>query len=298
MKKAIVNKFREEGFKGVIKAISTIIHLKLSLAYLKLMHLQIGLLSVEAIARFKDSINPTTPLDYPRGDVRITADNQISFHRANACKKEPETIHWIEENVKPGDVFYDIGANVGAYSFVADKFCKGDITVYAFEPSFSTFNQLCKNIILNGSQKSIFPHMICLSEKEQIEILNYFSTDGGESKHTLGDNYIDCLGKEFSPAYKQKIFGYSMDSLVKRWGFLPPNHIKLDVDGTELNILQGASETLRRSTVKSILVEISSLDPCREDILAFLQQAGFTIDSKIQHGATVISNLIFKRIGQ
>jgi hypothetical protein len=82
---------------------------------------------------------------------------------------------------------------------------------------------------------------------------------------------------------------------VKRWGFLPPDHIKLDVDGTELKILHGAAETLSNGAVRSILVEISSLDPSSEKILAFLHEAGFTIDSKIQHGTTIISNLIFKR---
>jgi FkbM family methyltransferase len=295
MKKVILIKFREEGLRGVLNGICRTIHLKLSLIYLKLMQFQVRLMAAEAQARFKDSIQPVVPLDYAKGKVKIAADNLISFQRSRACMKEPETVRWIEENVKQGDVFYDIGANVGAYSFVADNFCKGDITVYAFEPSFSTFNQLCKNIMLNSSQNSIAPFMICLSESEKIEILNYYSTNAGDSKHTLGDNYIDCLGEEFSPAYNQQIFGYSIDSLVNRWGFLPPDHIKLDVDGTELKILRGAAKTLRSGAVKTVLVEISSLDPSSEEILAFLDEAGFSLDSQIQHGATVISNLIFKR---
>ena len=124
------------------------------------------------------------------------------------------------------------------------------------------------------------------------------STDAGESLHTLGNNTIDCLGKEFSPAYQQKILSYRIDSLVKRWGFRPPNHIKLDVDGTELDILRGASETLSGNSVRSILVEISALDPQHDEIAAFLQQSGYSVDSKIKHGSTVISNLIFQRIAQ
>ena len=298
MQNVIVNKFRKDGWRGVCKAALRAVPFMLSLAYLKLIQLQIRILSNEMLARLKGSLNPIAFLDYSRSEIKITADNSISFQRSVACKKEPETIQWIEANVKPGDVFYDIGANVGAYSFVADKCCKGDITVYAFEPSFSTFNQLCKNIILNNSQNNIFPFMICLSNREQFEMFNYFSTEAGESKHTLGNNYIDCLGQEFSPAYQQKIFSYSIDSLVKRWGLLPPDHIKLDVDGTELDILQGASETLRGNTVKSILVEISSIDPHKDEISTFLHQTGFAVDSKVKHGITVISNVIFKRTAQ
>ncbi len=298
LKNAITNKYRQEGWWGVFKAALRAVPLMLSLAGLKLVQLQVRILSNDMRARLKGSINPIARLDYARADIKITADNPISFSRTNACKKEPETIRWIETNMKPGDVFYDIGANIGAYSFVADKYCNGDIAVYAFEPSFSTFNQLCKNIILNDSQNNIYPFMICLSNKDQVETFNYVSTDAGESKHTVGNNYIDCLGQEFSPEYQQQILAYSIDSLVKRWGFRPPTHIKLDVDGTELDILRGASKTLKGNIVKSILVEISSLDPHKEEILAFLQQAGFRVDSKIKHGTTVISNVIFIRNAQ
>ena len=291
----IQKKIREEGFEGLLKAFFRIFHLKLSFIPVKIMQFLIRLIPAEAMAKFKDSIQPVVPLDYSNAEVKIAADNLISFQRSKACKKEPETVRWIEENVRQGDVFYDIGANVGAYSFVADKFCGGNITIYAFEPSFSTFNQLCKNVILNSSQNSVIPFLLCLSDNEKIETLNYYSTDAGDSKHTLGNNHVDCLGEEFIPAYNQQIFAYSIDTLVKRWGFLPPNHIKLDVDGTELKILRGATKTLRDDSVRSVLVEISSLDPTSEDILTFLHDAGFSLDSKYKHGATVISNLIFKR---
>ena len=298
MKNVIANKYHKEGWWGVCKAVLKTAALALSMAYLKVIQMLVWIMPNQIQARLKGSLNPVALLDYSRAKIKITADNQISFQRSAACRKEPETIEWIEANVKPGDVFYDIGANVGAYSFVADKCCRGDITVYAFEPSFATFNQLCKNILLNDSQKSVFPFMICLSSKEQLETFNYVSTDAGESRHTLGNNTIDCLGQKFSPTYQQKIFNYSIDSLVKRWGFFPPNHIKLDVDGTELDILKGASETLKGDSVKSILVEISSLDPFKEEISAFLRQADFSIDSKTKHGMTVISNVIFKRTAQ
>lgn len=298
LKKTIRKSFNEEGWWGVTKTASRGAQLVLSLACLKLIRLQLALLPAEALARFKDSINPTTDLDYDQAKIKLAAENRMSFQRSNACRKEPETIRWIEENVKTGDVFFDIGANVGSYSLVADKVGNGDIKVYAFEPSFSTFQLLCKNIILNNCQDSIFPYMICLSEKEQLEILNYFSVDAGQSKHTIGRNTIDCMGHFFSPEYKQTIFAYSIDSLVNRWGFPSPNLIKLDVDGTELNILRGASETLRSGTVRSVLVEVSAAGPQGKRISSFLDDAGFVIDREVKHGMTAISNMIFKKEGQ
>jgi FkbM family methyltransferase len=296
-KKHVTNKYSQEGFWGLVKTILKIGWLGLSLAYLKLIEFQMRFMPAEALARFKGSINPTTWLDYDKAEIRLVADNGMSFQRSNSCKKEPETVQWIEENVKKSDVFYDIGANVGAYSLVADKFCNGGIKVYAFEPSFSTFQLLCKNIIMNNCQKSIFPYMICLSEKEQLQTLNYFSVDAGQSRHTTGNNYIDCMGENFTPEYSQYIFGYRIDFLVKRWGFAPPNLVKLDVDGTELDILRGASETLRNGTVRSILVEVSTEELQGQQVVSFLNEAGFTLEKEVKHGTTAISNLVFKRNG-
>lgn len=298
VQKVIAKSFNEEGFWGVTKTIAWGARLGLSLACLRLIHFQLALLPAQARAIFKGSIHPATDLDYDKAKIKLAADNLMSFERSNACRKEPETIRWIEENVKKGDVFYDIGANVGAYSLVADKICGGDIKVYAFEPSFSTFQLLCKNVILNKSQGSIFPYMICVSEKERLETFNYFSIDAGQSKHTIGSNTIDCLGEAFTPEYKQAIFAYSIDSLVDRWGFSSPNLIKLDVDGTELDILHGASTTLRSGTVRSILVEVSAEESRDRRISTFLHEEGFVIDREVRHKNTVISNLIFKRDGQ
>jgi hypothetical protein len=51
---------------------------------------------------------------------------------------------------------------------------------------------------------------------------------------------------------------FRLDDLVDRFGLPLPNHIKLDVDGGELAVLDGASRTLASPTLRSVLVEVSS----------------------------------------
>ena len=85
----------------------------------------------------------------------------------------------MESNYQAGEVFFDIGANVGAYSLVASKFLDGDLKVYAFEPSFVTFSQLCRNIQLNALSSSIIPLQIVLAEQTGMETLNYSNLDPG-----------------------------------------------------------------------------------------------------------------------
>ena len=61
-------------------------------------------------------------------------------------EKEPETIAWIDD-MEPGEVLYDVGANVGVYALYA---ASRGIKVVAIEPVFENFSRLMQNIELNG----------------------------------------------------------------------------------------------------------------------------------------------------
>ena len=56
--------------------------------------------------------------------IRISTPNE--HHRADTyATKEPETIEWLRDNLRDGDVFYDVGANIGLYSLYAAKLQPG-----------------------------------------------------------------------------------------------------------------------------------------------------------------------------
>jgi hypothetical protein len=49
--------------------------------------------------------------------IKAEAASPIELHRLHRYQtREPDTLRWISEYVKPGQVFYDIGANVGLFS--------------------------------------------------------------------------------------------------------------------------------------------------------------------------------------
>ena len=59
-------------------------------------------------------------MDYKTEDIFIHVDSLREYaSRINSAKGEPGTINWIEKNIKQGEVLFDIGANVGAYSLIA-----------------------------------------------------------------------------------------------------------------------------------------------------------------------------------
>lgn len=235
------------------------------------------------LLELKMNIQVTRKMDYARHDIWLNIDSKVENDvRLVSCQKEPETVAWIEDFFREGDVFYDVGANVGAYSLVAAKFLGGKVKVYAFEPSFLNFPQLCKNIITNCCQDSIVPFQIALSDKTAIDVFNYHNLTPGGAIHTLG-RAIDYKGDEFQPLLKQPVLAMRLDEFTKYFRAPPPNHMKVDVDGIDFQVLQGAEEALAAPSLKTVIVEIKEGDAEAANIIGYLSNKGLKFHSK--HGA-------------
>jgi len=227
-------------------------------------------------ARLEARPDSIQPVDYGDGDLFIYADSDFErTTRTVPCAKEPDTIKWIETLMKPGDIVFDIGANVGNYSLIIGKHLKKDTQVFAFEPAWFNFMQLNRNVTLNSLEKCIFPICAALSAQTGITWLNYSTLEYGSSMHSVGQA-IKLRNQAFEPALRQPVASFTVDEAVH---FLEcvPNHIKIDVDGIESEILQGAVDTLQNSALRSILVELSSNDPRDKESIDSLLRAGFKI---------------------
>ncbi|GMT49376.1 MAG: hypothetical protein IEMM0008_0915 [bacterium] len=221
-------------------------------------------------------------MDYDKNDIFLNINSGIELGvRLHSCKKEPEMIEWIENSFKKGDVFYDIGANVGAYSLVAAKYFNDEIKIYAFEPGFMNFPQLCKNIYVNQCQ-SITAFQIALSDKTTIDTFNYNNLEAGGAIHALGEA-IDCLGEAFNPVFKQAVIAYRMDDLIQQFNLPIPNFIKIDVDGIEYEILEGGKETLGNSSLKGVIIEMDEEHDDIDKFIKYFASKGLKLASKHQY---------------
>ncbi len=196
--------------------------------------------------RLRHDLGAVCRLDHDAHDILLHVDSRMEWKaRACACSKEPRTVAWLEANVRPGDVVYDVGANVGAYSLVAAAVNGGKARVYAFEPSFANFNQLCRNILLNESQQAITPFLVPLSERTSLNRLYLENTESGGAHHVFGQGAIGqgaigqgAIGEgEAAPSAFLEMIGFSLDDFVRLPGVEPPSLIKVDVDGLELHVL-------------------------------------------------------------
>ncbi len=244
----------------------------------------------------KQTIKITDNLDYrSTNKIKMNIDSCSELTRLNACKKEPETAAWINQNVKPGDVFYDIGANVGAYSFVAMEKTNRNCKVYAFEPSFSNFNELSQNIFLNQYQEKIIPLHIALSDKTSLFPFYYSDIKTGSAGHAL-KNPVDETGKNMQPVFIQPIISYTLDEFIEKFKIEKPNLIKIDVDGAEMDILKGAEKTLREPNLKSVLIEINESINSEQTITTLMANFGLRLESKHSRmRSKILFNYIFSK---
>jgi FkbM family methyltransferase len=253
------------------------------------------LLPTRLIAAFKEKVDAVGRLDYQKAPIQLRLDSLAEHGRLRSCEKEPETIAWIEQQVRPGDVVYDIGANVGAYAFVIDRFTGGRAKVYALEAAFATFAQLSRNVFLNQCAGRVVPLHVALGETTGVIGFNYRSLSPGTSLHTLGPA-IDHREQPFEPVFVQPILSFRLDDLIETFRLEPPNAIKLDVDGVELGILRGASRTLAHPALRTLIVEVEADLPSSEAIVTLLSAAGFRCEARYRHeGQIGTANYVFLR---
>lgn len=242
-------------------------------------HEQLAKLSSEEILNLAEAFSVKVKLDYSAIPIYLQINSIGEYPRRLACQKEPWTVNWIETYVRPGDVLFDVGANVGAYSLLAAKLTKGSAKIYAFEPAFFNYPALCTNVLINNCQDSILSFPFALSKNTHLDYFNYADLRSGSALHTLGEQ-IDYRGDNFDAIYRQPVIAYSIDELVHLFSIPMPNHIKIDVDGTEMDVLLGAEKTLENPSVVSIMMEICEKRVMSSTILSFLKPKRWSLSGR------------------
>lgn len=210
------------------------------------------------------------------------------------ANKEPETLNWIN-NFEKNSKFLDIGANVGVYSLYA---AIKEHEVSSIEPNALNFALLNLNISDNKLNKKIIAYPYSMHASSKISVLNNALYKWGGAASTF-DRNVDWLGNKMNDIFQQGSPGISVDDFVEGSDFLP-NHIKIDVDGNELLVLQGAIKTLQNSNCKSVLIELFYQHPEYKQCVELLESFGFTLVEKthspmFNHNTLTTDNHIFMK---
>jgi FkbM family methyltransferase len=202
----------------------------------------------------------------------VCPNRTVSWRVTTFLTKEPETIEWID-TFAPGDVLFDIGANIGLYSIYA---ASRAVRVMAFEPESQNYALINQNIFLNGYGDRIACIAVALSDREGVDYIYLSRFRAGESLHNFGAA-LDWQQRPFTPSFQQGSLSFSLDKFLELQPEPFPTHIKIDVDGIEARVIRGAARTLRDTRLKSLLVEFDGASPDDVAAIVDIERAGFRL---------------------
>ena len=196
---------------------------------------------------------------YKKKEITLFTPNYlINWLVEDFYRKEPETIEWID-SFKFSDkeiIFWDIGANLGLYSIYAATIHE-KIKVVSFEPSTSNLRVLSRNISINNLQDKIIINQLPLSNKP-FNFSHFRESQFGEGESNNSFNSeTNFEGKYLNSENSYKLLGTSINALLDQKILEIPNYIKIDVDGLEHFILEGASSYLKNTKIKSLQIELN-----------------------------------------
>lgn len=208
--------------------------------------------------------------------MQLFCTNAIEKERCDTFwTKEPETLSWID-SFKDGDVFFDVGANVGHYSVYAAAHNE-TIKVYSFEPVTLNFLNLVSNVVLNGLSNVNY-YNIAIGRETKLDTLYLKDLTPGASGSQI-DEPVDEYNVVFSPVGKVSVITYSLNDFYFMLGPLKVNHIKIDIDGKEADVLDGMGALLEFKELKSILIEVNKQMTDKGNLIDLMKEHGFTIDN-------------------
>jgi methyltransferase, FkbM family len=151
---------------------------------------------------------------------------------------ESAVASFLRQNVRPGDVCFDIGANVGVYVLQLGRWTSETGKVVAFEPNPAARRVLERHVTLNGLAQRVTTVDCAIAD-----------TPGDRLLYSVGENGMARLespsAQLASSATGLPVSVTSLDAFVSRTG-LEPRWIVMDIEGFEVQALLGARSLIRR----------------------------------------------------
>ena len=192
-------------------------------------------------------------------------------------------------------MFWDIGANIGLYSLYAATVHE-DIEIISFEPSTSNLRVLSRNISINNLSSKVKINQLPLCADSNINsIMHEPNFIEGWAMNSFGESK-DYLGKNFISEQKYSLYGTNIDFYIENKILKVPNYIKIDVDGIEHKILQGAKTCLSDKKLESISIELNeNYQEQYEIIIKIMAEFDFKLKHK-KHAKIFDNNSKFSKL--
>ena len=218
------------------------------------------------------------------GPFRISIRRHRSYWLRDPLTHERFMFGVMQRLIKPGDVCFDVGANIGLYSrFLVAGFKAGKVV--AFEPMRDNHEALLRNIALAPSASERIQVMnLALGDRDGEETFQVddFSSASGTLDRVTGGKAARGMEQYGVAPRTATVTVARLDTLIEQRQVPVPSFIKVDIEGAEILFLRGAQETLRRHRPR-LAMEMHDVAVTRQ-VLELLEELGYHVYSHVLQG--------------
>lgn len=205
-------------------------------------------------------------------EYRFSTQTASEVDQLTAFLEERSMVEEMVDDLSADNVVYDVGANVGMYSCVLDDFAD---QVHAFEPAPANVEAIHDNIRANGCER-VHVHEVALGESNGQGTLSMNNDERGSPRHQVNGDSSTQIDIEIQ----------AVDALRSQGELPAPDAIKIDVEGGEIDVLEGMRKTLEQDAVKAVYVETHGTET---EVSQFFEGVGYgTTIKSIRNGQPVI----------
>lgn len=165
--------------------------------------------------------------------------------------REPESTKFLRSQIGRGDILLDIGANIGYYVLIEASLVGENGKIYAIEPSPDNIKLLKKNVEENNYSDlvEVYP-MAVASKKGRLEL---FVSSKSNLNTTFKESKLIVEGR-ISYDKTIEVEGITVDEFLRDKE--APTFIRMDIEGGEVEVIEGMEETLQSEEFRKLFVEI------------------------------------------
>jgi FkbM family methyltransferase len=199
---------------------------------------------------------------------------------------QPEVWESLSAALPKGGVFLDVGAHIGTFTLKASREVGAEGKVVAFEPNPETAALLRDNMAANQLTNVVVEQIACTDKDQQLTLYAApVMNTGASSLSASNAAYSDSAAPR-----PFQVRGRPIDDVVRELNLSRVDAIKIDVEGAELQVLQGAVETLKRFHPKIVLEmvpeQLASFHTTPEEVAALIRSAGYTMGAPVIPGGS------------
>jgi FkbM family methyltransferase len=197
---------------------------------------------------------------------------------------QPEVWDALAASLSQDSVLLDVGAHIGIFTLKGARQVGSQGRVIAFEPNPETAALLRENISANHLENVTVEEIACTDKPQLLTLFAAPTNNTGASSLSRANAAYGASPRPF------QVRGRPIDDVIRELQLDRVDAMKIDVEGAELQVLQGAQETLKRFhpriVVEIVPSQLASFGSTPGDVASLIKSAGYTIGVPLTTGAT------------